>query len=146
MLERLALAKELGADYVVNPENSETVSEIKRLCCNAGADIAIGCVGANQAINDALDSTKAMGNVGLIGEMSKATINPSKQLLRKLLNVKGCWYFNKSDWGEICEIIKRKQIPLSKISTRTFKLEEAVTAFELFDSGKTQKVVFTWDD
>ena len=36
-------------------------------------------------------------------------------------------------------------VPIHRIATRTYRLEEAVEAFELFDSGKVQKVVFVWD-
>ena len=36
-------------------------------------------------------------------------------------------------------------VPIHRVATRTYRLEEAVEAFELFDSGKVQKVVFVWD-
>ena len=143
--ERLDLSKQLGADYIINTGSEDLSRAIEIITNNEGVDVCIVCVGANQAINDALNITKVRGHVGFIGETSKATINPSGQLMRKLLEVHGCWYFNKSDWKEICNIIQRKKIPLSSISTRTFKLSEAITAFELFDSGNTQKVVFTWE-
>ena len=63
-----------------------------------------------------------------------------------ILSVKGCWYFNRSDWEEIAEFIVKKPIDLKKICSSTYSISEAETAFRLFDSGKVQKVVFVWDD
>ena len=77
--------------------------------------------------------------VGLIAESNSATIDPSKQFLRKMIDLKGCWYFNRSDWQEISDFIMDKEIQLEKISSHTFPISEAEEAFPLFDSGKAQK-------
>lgn len=143
--DRLSLARELGADAVVNSNEGDTVPALLELTGGDGVDISIVCVGASAAINNALDSTRVRGEVGLIGETTSCTVNPSKQLMRKLLDVKGCWFFNKSDWKGICDFIRDKKIPLSRISTESFSLIDAERAFRLFDSGKTQKVVFVWE-
>lgn len=143
--ERLSLAKELGADYAVNAKNEDSVAEIRKLTRGNGADCAIVCSGVQQTMKEALESTKKLGTVGVIAESSACTIDPSNDLLRKMIEIKGCWYFNRSDWTAISEFIINKKIPLSRISTKTFSLSEAVEAFTLFDSGKTQKVVFTWN-
>ncbi len=143
--ERLSLAKELGADYAINAQNKDSIAEIRKLTKGNGADCAIVCSGVQQVMNEALKSTKKLGSVGVIAESNACTIDPSNDLLRKMVEIKGCWYFNRSDWSEISEFIIDKKIPLSRISTRTFSLSEAVEAFRLFDSGKTQKVVFLWD-
>ena len=35
-------------------------------------------------------------------------------------------------------------VPLKELITHRFSLDQAVEAYELFDSGKTGKVVFVW--
>ena len=143
--ERLALATRLGADYAVNFSEVNCPEEIMKITGGVGTDAAIVCSGASKAINDALDTVRPYGAVGQIGETSACTINPSEQLMRKFVDYKGCWYFNRSDWKEISSFIVRKDIRLREISTRAFDISEAVEAFKLFDSGKTQKVLFVWD-
>lgn len=143
--QRLELAKSLGADIVINPKESNSVEEIKRLTKGSGADISIDCSGSQIAQNNALDCTRPQGVVGFIGECKSCTINPSDQLIRKLIDLKGCWYFNRSDWNEITQFIIDKKIDIGKISSHTFSIEEAAEAFKLFDSRTTQKVVFLWD-
>lgn len=143
--KRLELAKELGADYVINPLNEDCVKKIKELTGGRGADISIECSGNNKAQNNALDCTKGLGEVGFIGESKSAAINPSDQFLRKLLSLKGCWYFSRADWNELTDFIIKKKIKLEKISSNTFPIEKAADAFRLFDSHSVQKVVFIWD-
>ena len=111
-----------------------------------GADVVIVTAGGHVPLNSALNSVRTCGQVALIAESNAATIDPSNQFLRKLVELKGCWYFNRSDWEEIANFIVDRRIPLNKISSHTYPISEAATAFPLFDSGATQTVVFTWDD
>jgi len=142
--QRLKYAKNLGADEIINIKESDAVKTIKKLTNGLGVDVAIECSGNQKAQNDVLDCTKALGKVGFIGESKACTVNPSNQFLRKLLDVKGCWYFNKADWSEITNFIITKKVDIEKISSHTFPIEKAAEAFRLFDSHATQKVVFVW--
>lgn len=142
--ERLVTAKELGATHVINCMNVNSVEAIRSIT-GEGSDVSIVCVGSEKAINDALDSTCSKGKVGLIGEINESKFSPSLQLMRKHLEVMGCWYFNLNDWEEIANFMVEKKVPMERISSKSYRLKDAVEAFTLFDSGKTQKVVFVWD-
>lgn len=142
--KRLEMAKSLGADYVINPLKEDGVAKTKELTRGLGADAAIVTAGGNIPLNSALNSVRVKGQVALIAESNSATIDPSNQFLRRLVELKGCWYFNRSDWEEIANFIVDKNIELRKISSDTFPITEAEKAFPLFDSGETQKVVFVW--
>ena len=143
--KRLEMAKDLGADYVINPTKIECVATIKELTNGKGVNSAIVTAGGSAPLNLALDSVKTSGQVALIAESNKATIDPSNQLIRKLVKIEGFWYFNRSDWEEKSNFIIKKNIQLRKISSDTYPISEAATAFPLFDSGATQKVVFIWE-
>ncbi|MHB8277251.1 MAG: zinc-binding dehydrogenase [Candidatus Humimicrobiaceae bacterium] len=95
---------------------------IKKLTNGVGVDVSIECSGNQQAQNDALDCTRELGEVGLIGESKKCTINPNDQFIRKLLDVKGCWYFNRAEWSEIMDFMISKKVDIEKISSHTFPL------------------------
>lgn len=58
--EKLAMAKELGADYVVNARNQDPVEEIKKL---GGADSAVVLAVAPQAFEQAYGSLRRGGTV-----------------------------------------------------------------------------------
>lgn len=142
--ERLELAKELGADYTINGKTMNVQEEINRITNGAGADAAIDCSGSPYAENDALDCVRAHGRVAFIGESKETTIKPSQQLIRKQITVMGSWYFPIQEFDEIAEFIVRKNLPVEKLVTHTFKLEEAADAFRMFDERKTEKAVFVW--
>lgn len=139
---RLELAKELGADYVINISNTDAVEEINKITRGKGADAAIDCSGNQHAENNALDCVRAHGRVAFVGECSQATIDPSRQFIRKQLTVIGSWYFPIGEYDEIANFIINKKLPVEKLVTHKFKLEEAEAAFRLFDGRQTQKVVF----
>ena len=101
--------------------------------------------GGNIPLNSALNCVRAKGQVALIAESNEAVIDPSNQFVRTLVELKGCWYFNRGDWEEIANFIVDRNIELKKISSHTYPIEKAEEAFPLFDSGATQKVVFVWE-
>ncbi|MFB9760652.1 zinc-dependent alcohol dehydrogenase family protein [Ectobacillus funiculus] len=143
--ERLNMAKELGADYVINGKDVNVVEEILRITNGRGADAAIDCSGSPYAENNALDCVRAHGRVAFIGECKEVTIRPSEQLIRKQITVTGSWYFPIQEFEEIADFIVKKELPVEKLVTHTFKLEEAETAFRMFDERKTEKAVFVWE-
>lgn len=143
--ERLNVAKELGADYTINGRDVNVVKEILQITDGRGADVAIDCSGNPHAENNALDCVRPHGRVAFIGECKEATIKPSDQLIRKQITVIGSWYFPIHEYDEIASFIVRKGLPVEKLVTHKFKLEEAETAFRLFDERKTEKAVFVWD-
>lgn len=142
--ERLASALDNGAKIAVDCSKEDAAEKIKEVT-GEGCDAAIVCVGAESAINSALDAVRPKGRVGLVGEINESRFHPSPQMMRKQLTMIGCWYFNRNDWEEISSFMIEKEVPIKNIATRTYRLTEAEEAFELFDSGKSQKVVFVWD-
>lgn len=54
----------------------------------------------------------------------------------------GSWYFPIYEFDEIARFVIERNLPVEKLVTHTFKIEEAETAFRLFDGKETQKVVF----
>ncbi len=54
MDSRLQVARELGADYVLNPENSDVGLEVRRILGGPGADLCFDASGSSGGINLAL--------------------------------------------------------------------------------------------
>ena len=145
LASRRELASELGADHVLDPSDGKLLSRIMELTDQRGVDAAIDCSGNPDAQNAALDATKRLGTVAFIGESRETTIRPSDQLIRKQLTVIGSWYFNIAEYDEIARAIVAKKVPLEKLVTHTFSLDEAAIAFQMFDERKTEKAVFVMD-
>ncbi len=142
---RLELARELGADEVVNSKEEDPVARLRALTDGEGVDIAIDSSGNPAGQNAALDSARKFGSVAFIGESRKTELNPSDQFIRKLLTVIGAWYFPVWEWPEIARFVVDRKVAVEKLITHRFPLGEAPEAFRMFDERLTEKAVFVWD-
>jgi propanol-preferring alcohol dehydrogenase len=144
--ERLELASQLGADVLINSSSDEPAESIREVTEGRGVDVAVDCSGAPAAQNAALDATAKLGAVAFVGESRSTEINPSDQIIRKLLTVTGGWYFPLHEWAEITRLVVELDLPVEKLVTHRFPIEDAEKAFGMFDRRETEKAVFTWDD
>jgi propanol-preferring alcohol dehydrogenase len=142
---RLEMARQLGADEVVNSADGDPVERLRALTHGEGVDIAIDCSGKPAAQNAALDSTRKQGAVAFIGESRSTTINPSDQMIRKVLTVIGAWYFPIWEWPELARFVVDRHIAVEQMITHRSRLQDAPEVFRLFDQHRTEKVVFVWD-
>jgi propanol-preferring alcohol dehydrogenase len=141
--ERRHFAEGLGADLTLDSTQPETLDALRTFTGGDGLEAAIDCSGNPVAQNMALDAVQPLGRVAFVGESRETTIRPSEQLLRKQITLIGSWYFGIAEYDEISRVIARG-IDLERLVTHTFPLEEAETAFRLFDQRQTEKAVFVF--
>jgi propanol-preferring alcohol dehydrogenase len=145
---RLDKAKELGAHFLLNP-NDVDPAEFVRGISKEGVDKAVDCSASEAAINTLLNIARKHGIVAQIGEPGERpiAINPSEQLIRKKLTYVGSWYFRMDEWDDIADFIVNTlgNKKAESIVSHRYPLEDkaAGEAFKLFDEHKTLKVVFT---
>lgn len=144
--ERLELASRLGADVLINSSSDDPVESIREVTGGRGVDVAVDCSGAPAAQNAALDAAAKLGAVAFVGESRSTEINPSDQIIRKLLTVTGGWYFPLHEWAEIARLVVELDLPVEEIVTHRFSIEDAEKAFGMFDRRETEKAIFTWED
>ena len=142
--ERREFAKQLGADLTLDPGAPDAKEELAAFAGSLGLDAGIDCSGHPAGQNMALDSVRRLGTVAFVGELRETTIRPSDQLIRKQLTLIGSWYFNIAEYQEIVDILVAKKINLERLATHRFSIDEAETAFKLFDERKTEKAVFVF--
>lgn len=142
---RLEMARHLGADEVVNSADGDPVARLRSLTHGDGVDAAIDCSGNPAAQNAALDSARKHGAVAFVGESRSTTINPSDQIIRKMLTVIGGWYFPIWEWPEIVRLVVDRHVAVESMISHRARLQDAPEVFRLFDECKTEKVVFVWD-
>ncbi len=141
---RLAMASALGADEVLDSTADPVVARLRELTHGEGPDVAIDCSGNPAAQNAALDATRRFGSVAFVGESRQTTINPSDQVLRKLLTVIGGWYFAAWEYPEITKFIGDHKLPVEQLVTHRFAIDDAAEAFRMFHARETEKAVFVW--
>ena len=105
---------------------------------------AIDCSGSPAGQNLCLNAAAKLGSVAFVGESRATEINPSDQIIRKLLTAVGGWYFPLGEWAEIVRLVTEQNLPVEQLVTHRFPLSEAAEAFRAFDQRETEKAVFTW--
>ena len=139
------MAKKLGADVVIDASEQDPVEAIRELTHGEGAHATLDATGIPEARINAVDSAMLWGKLCFVGEGNTTTFDVSSQIIHKQLTILGSWTFSLSGLDEVANFVVERKIPLTNLITHRFRLEQAVEAYQLFDSGRTGKVVFTWE-
>ena len=143
--ERLSLARELGADHVINAAAEDAVAAIRDLTDGEGADAALDCTGKSPARNAAVKSAKKWGRVCFVGVGGNTEFDITRDFIHKQLTVYGSWTLGTIEQADCARFVVEHKIPLHKIYTHRFRLEDAKRAYEIFDTQTTGKGVFLFD-
>ena len=140
--ERIKLAEEFGAAAAIDASREDAVSAIRDLTNGVGADLALDCTGAAAARRAAVRCVKTWGTACYVGEGGDVTLDVSPDLLRRQVTLIGSWTFSAMGMQECAEFIAKKRIPLEKIFSDRWRLEQAAEAYRKFDTQTTGKGVF----
>jgi threonine 3-dehydrogenase len=140
---RLKLAKELGADVIINPLKEDVVARVLEETNGRGADVVGEFSGNKHAIEQAFRYVKAGGGLSMLGIPTKnIEIDLAKYIVFKGLNIYGVVGRRIYDtWYQVKDLIDNNMLDFDKIITHTFKLTEFQKAMELMGSGNCGKIV-----
>jgi 2-desacetyl-2-hydroxyethyl bacteriochlorophyllide A dehydrogenase len=142
--ERLELATQLGADLTINASTDPPVEAIRELTHGEGADATLDATGIPEVRLNAVDSARLWGKVCFVGEGNTTTFDVSPQIIHKQLTIYGSWTFSLSGLAEVANFVVERRVLLKDLITHRFTLDQAVEAYQLFDSGRTGKVMLIW--
>jgi threonine dehydrogenase-like Zn-dependent dehydrogenase len=140
--ERLKLAQEFGADAVIDSSRGDPVKIILELTQGQGAALALDCTGAAAARKAAVQCVKTWGTACYVGEGGDVTLDVSPDLLRRQVTLIGSWTFSAMGMLECARFIADRKIPLERIFSHRWRLEQADEAYRSFDMQTTGKGVF----
>lgn len=140
--ERLARAKEFGADAVVDPKADDAVAAIKTLTHGAGADLTLDSSGTAQGRLTAVRATRAWGTACFVGEGGDVSLDVSRDLLRKQVTIIGSWTFSKIGQAECARFVADRKIAVDHLFTHRWQLAQAEDAYREFDRQSSGKGVF----
>ena len=138
---RNKLAKELGADIVINPKKEKALKVILENTNNLGVDKSIDSAGVIESQRLCIASTKRNGHIAFVGESNDLNINISNDLIRNGLNLVGIWHYNYNLISEIMDVAIRSKNKINKLITHRFNLEDTKEAFLLQLTRNCGKVI-----
>ena len=140
--ERLARAKTFGAHETVDPGSNDPIGAIKELTHGRGADLTLDTSGTAAGRIAAVRSARTWGTVCFVGEGGDVTIDVSPDMIRKQLTVLASWTFSTVGQADCAAFVVERKIPVDRLFTHRWKLDQAVEAYQLFDKQTSGKGVF----
>jgi threonine dehydrogenase-like Zn-dependent dehydrogenase len=140
--ERAKLAGQFGAEAVIDPSVEDPVDALRELTHGAGVDLSIECSGAAAARRAAVRCVRTWGTACYVGEGGDVTLDVSPDLLRRQVTLIGSWTFSATGMQECAQFVAKKRIPLERIFSHRWRLEQADEAYKSFDTQSTGKGVF----
>jgi len=131
----LQIAKNAGADIIINASKVDVIKEINKATNELGADIVFECVGGMApTLGQAIQVVRPGGTIGIIGVYSEFPQMNLRQAYIKEINIVFIWSYSK--WGIFTEFEialdmlaqgKLNAIPLITHKLPLSKIKEAFT-------------------
>jgi threonine 3-dehydrogenase len=145
---RLDLAREAGADLVVNAAQQDLGSAMRELGMREGFDVGLEMSGAPAAVEDLLKNMNHGGRVAMLGLPKDPYPIDWGRLITHMITIKGIygremydtWYSMSSMLGS-SELLRRR---VASVITHRYPAEKWAEAFATARSGQCGKVVLDW--
>lgn len=141
---RLELARDLGADHVVNVQRSDPASLIGDLTEGGlGADVVYECAGAGAAAQQLLTLVRRRGRYVQIGLFGKPIAWDLDQLVYKELTATGSNASTPPSWLRAIELMRTGKVRTAPLITHSFPVTEWEKGFATFEDRAGVKTIFT---
>lgn len=131
---RLRMAREMGADVVLDYRECDVLAEVKKLTGD-GADVAIEALGTQQTFESALRSLRPGGTLSSLGVYSGKLQIPYEAFAAGIGDhriVTTLCPGGKERMRRLMEIVRRGRVDLTPLLTHTFSLDEITEGYKLF--------------
>jgi L-iditol 2-dehydrogenase len=127
--DRLALARELGADLAFKADECEVPDAVRKVTAGRGADIAFEVVGITPAITCAVNSLRKGGALTLVGNLSPTVELPLQAVVTRQLRLQGSCAIC-GEYPAVLDMIERRAINVDALISATAPLSEGAAWFK----------------
>jgi S-(hydroxymethyl)glutathione dehydrogenase/alcohol dehydrogenase len=144
---KLDFAHELGATHVINSREEDAVKALRRLT-RTGPDYAFDSVGAAVTISQALNSVRPGGTAVVMGMHALKEEVPisAGALIAQNKRLLGCFAGSSRplvDLPKLVELYRGGKLPVDRLITHHYQLEEVNQAFADLEAGKIARGVLS---
>jgi L-iditol 2-dehydrogenase len=151
--EKLKLAKQLGADTVINALENDPV---KYMTETAPPVVVIETAGSPITQRQSIEAAARLGKIVFVGTATKDLVLPPysfEKILRGELEITGSWMSYSApypgyEWMAAARFIKEGKVKTAPLITHNFELADGVKAFQIMrdQNAKAIKVMFNIDN
>lgn len=145
---RLALAKEYGADLVINVKEKNLEAQCKEFTDGNGFDVCVEACGAPETFLNCIDNSAHGANIILIGNGKRETTFVHSVILKKELNIFGSRNAFTKDFEELIDLVKTEKVNPLKMISGIYDAENAAAAFDALthNDGSLAKLLIKFSD
>ncbi len=137
---RLELAKELGADIVLNPKETDVVMRAQDWTEGEGVQLAIEAVGATPTVQQAMAMAGLRGTVLWVGNSARYVEVNMQQAVTREYTILGTFIYNHKEFGQALEDIGAGRVKVRPLISRSYPLSRGPEVFAALAEGKEQVV------
>ncbi|WP_055612947.1 zinc-dependent alcohol dehydrogenase family protein [Streptomyces phaeochromogenes] len=137
---RQKLALEFGATDIVTERGEEGIARVKELTNGVGADSVLECVGTQQSMQQALQSTRPGGSVGFVGMPHDVQID-GQQLFFSHVGLRGGPAPVRAYLPDLIERVFSGRINPGKVFDLTLSLDEVAEGYKAMDERRAVKAL-----
>lgn len=142
---RLKIAKQMGATIAFNPNDISMSNVMSQLGMTEGFDVGLEMSGNQHAFNNMLSVMNHGGKLALLGFLPKETNLDWNNVIMKGMTLKGIYGREMYDtWYKMITMLQ-SGVDLNPVITHEFSIDEFQKGFDVMKSGKSGKVVLSWD-
>ena len=142
---RLDLAKKMGVDAAVNTMNEDLTKIMKDLGLVEGFDVGLEMSGNGMALQQMISCMRNGGKISLLGIGNKPVSMDMNTIIGKGLTLQGIYGRKMDTWHQMAYMVQGG-LDMSPIITHRYHYTEFEKGFEAMNSGKSGKVVLSWED
>jgi threonine dehydrogenase-like Zn-dependent dehydrogenase len=134
-VERLRMARKLGANVTLDIRDGDPVTAIKRLTDGRGVDVAIEALGRQETFENALRAIRPGGTLSSLGVYSGKVVAPYEAFYAGLGDqriVTTLCPGGKERMRRLMSTIEHGRVDLAPLVTHRFALDDIEDAFDLF--------------
>ena len=141
--EKLALAKEMGATYVLNTKTEDVHARLQEMTAGFGPDVIIEAVGSPVTYNMAVNEVAFTGRVVCIGYAKTEVSFQTKYFVQKELDIRGSRNAQPSDFRAVIHYLERGTCPVDRLISNEVSPEQAPWAMQQWaeNPGKVFRIL-----
>lgn len=126
---RLDIARQLGADVLVNPTKSSLKETVLKATNSKGADVAFEVVGFGETFDSAISALKTGGHLVAVGNLQKMADFNLQELVARELTFTGS-YASSGEFRDGIDLVASGKINVQPLISDVLPLREGPRAFQ----------------
>ena len=139
---RQKLAREFGATDIVTERGDEGVARIKDLTKGIGADSVLECVGTQESMMQAINSTRPGGYIGYVGVPHGVSLN-GEQLFFSHVHLHGGPAPVRRYLPELIKLVLERKINPGVVFDLTLPLDQVAEGYRAMDERRAIKTLLS---